>query len=205
MKLTLSDIRGQVARLLRDNGINGSQFEPTKVTNAINMACDRAAVQTGCTYSETSVTPTDGKIAIPATTISMVRAFYSDGGTMKLLQKTSLQFEDDKDPSWRTKTGTPSYWMDFAGDTIRLNRIPATGSITIGYVERPAPMELETDTPDSRINEYYHQYLKYAAAAFLLNQAGSQEDIAKADKFIAQFNSLIGAGPAPVASTEVDR
>lgn len=205
MKLSLSVLRGQLARLLRDNGINGSQFDPVNVTKAINIACDRAAVQTGCSYVETEFSPIDGKITLPTTLITMVRSFYKNGGIMKLLQKTSLQFEDDKDPNWRTKEGVPSFWMDFSGDTIRLNRIPTVGSVTIGYVERPVPMADETDTPDVRINEYYHQYLKYAAAAFLLNQAGSQEDIAKADKFMAQFNSLIGAGPAPVASVEVDR
>ena len=124
---------------------------------------------------------------------------------MKLLQKTTMQFEDDKNPNWRSALGTPWLWMDYSGNTIRLNRIPPGGTVAIGFIERPVPMVAETDTPDDRIPEHFHQHMKYAAAAFLLNQAGSAEDIAKADKFMEQFNALIGMGAAPVASKEVDR
>ncbi len=125
---------------------------------------------------------------------------------MRLLNKTSLEFEDSKNGLWRETVGTPTLWMDFSGNTIRLNKIPATpSSVVIGFIERPTPMISETDSPDVRIPEHFHQHIKYAAAAFLLNQAGSTEDIAKADKFMDQFNALIGAGPAPVASSEVDR
>jgi hypothetical protein len=96
--------------------------------------------------------------------------------------------------------------MDYTGNSIILNRIPTNGStVKIGYIERPVAMVDETDSPDVRINEVYHQYLKYAAAAFLLLQAGTQEDVNKANMFMQQFNDLIGAGPTPVASAEVDR
>lgn len=206
MYLTLGNIRGQVGRLMRDNGINSSQFDPIVVTKSINFAQEQVAKLTGSSYAESVVSVASGKAPLPTAIVSIVRVFYMDGATMRLLQKTSLDFEDNKNQAWRSATGTPSLWMDFSGNTIRLNRIPpGASSVVIGFIERPTAMAAEADVPDARIPEYFHQHMKYAAAAFLLNQAGSNEDIAKADKFMEQFSALIGAGPSPVASTEVDR
>jgi hypothetical protein len=203
--MDLTALRGQLARLLRDNGLNSSQYDPSHVTRAITFACDEIAKRSGCTYKETDIPIVAGAVALPASIIGMVRVFWKNGAAMKLLQKSTLEFEDSKNAGWRTLAGTPSTWMDFSGNTLRLNRLPAAGSAIVGYIERPTPMVAPTDSPDARIPAHFHQHLRYAAAAFLLNQAGTMEDIAKADKFMEQFNALIGAGPAPVAATEVDR
>lgn len=45
---------------------------------------------------------------------------------------------------------------------------------------------------DERIPEKYQEYLKYAAANYLLRMQNDQESIAKADKYLADFNALIG-------------
>lgn len=60
----------------------------------------------------------------------------------------------------------------------------ATGSTTAGGTA--------VEILDVRIPEKYQEYLKYAAANYLLRMKNDEESIAKADKFLTDYNALIG-------------
>ncbi len=93
MKLTLTGIRGQIARLLRDNGINSSQFDPDRVLRAITLACDETAKRTGSTYVETTVGQINGKAILPVGIIQIIRV-YIESGASPVLPSGSTNIQD---------------------------------------------------------------------------------------------------------------
>jgi hypothetical protein len=92
------------------------------------------------------------------------------------LNKTTLAQEDMNFSNWRNLTGIPQRWALWQGNAIAVFKLPASsiGSIpyywtlTIGYVQQPALLSSANDTVDSRIPTTVQQYLKYAAASWLL-------------------------------------
>jgi len=123
----------------------------------------------------------------------------------KVLYQSTIQIEDQKNPNWRALTGEPTVWLQASGHIIMLNGQPATGSVFLGYIQTPTPMVSDSDTPDIRIPEFFHQYLKFAASAWLLTQAGQGQDLAKAAEHFKKFGVGIGVGPLPLASVDVKR
>lgn len=108
------------------------------------------------------------------------------------LERTSKAFEDLRFPTWRSLTGDPKKWAPHDGRKLRI--IPAKSvTVTVGYIEAPSELSSDASTPDTRIPDAHHAYLKYAAAAWLLRLDGDQEDEAKANALMQTFNSLIGA------------
>lgn len=123
----------------------------------------------------------------------------------KLLYESTLQIEDRKNPEWRSRVGEPTVWMQASGYVILLNGQPASGNVLVGYIQRPVAMVNDTDTPDYRIPEFFHQYLKFAAAAWLVTQSGQGQDLAKASEYFNKFAVGIGVGPMPIAVKDVKR
>lgn len=123
----------------------------------------------------------------------------------KVLYESTLEIEDMKNPDWRSNTGEPTVWVQASGRIIQLNGIPASGNVLVGYIQTPTEMSEDTDTPDERIPECFHQYLKFAAAAWLLQQAGQAQDLKKASEYYARFSAGLGVGPLPLASKNVVR
>jgi hypothetical protein len=123
----------------------------------------------------------------------------------KILYQSTLDIEDQKNLNWRSNTGEPNAWIPVSGKLILLNGIPSTGQVVIGYIQEPVQMVNDTDTPDSRIPEFVHQYLKYAAVAFLKQQAGQTQDLKMASEMYAKFTTGLGLGPMGLASRDVKR
>lgn len=199
--LTLADIQRQTRELVGDLGINTDTWTDDQVTEGINWACNEIARKTACTYKETpSITVTANVATIPVLSIRVIRVKDSTG---RLLDKTHHAFEALKDPSWESSTSTvnPS-WYQMSGSTIRLVRT-VTATVTMGFVERPSILALGQQVVDTRIYEYYHPVIKYGAANWLFQTDGDQQDIQKADKFLTEFNSLIGAGAQPVSEDSI--
>ena len=122
-----------------------------------------------------------------------------------LLQST-VQVEDLKNPNWRGSQSTPTCWVQESGYMIRLNGVVNPGWVAlIGYIQRPTPMASDTDSPDPRIPEFFHQHLKYAAAAWLLTQDGNAKDEKLASEMFDKFAMNIGVGAVPLASVTVKR
>jgi len=112
----------------------------------------------------------------------------------KQLLESTFQFESMKDPSWQTATANqPLRWVLWSGASIKITPIPTdTTNVTIGYVEYPAALTSDGSTVDNRIPDGHAEYLKYAAAAYLLLLDGDNQNIQLADSMISKFNQLIG-------------
>jgi hypothetical protein len=123
----------------------------------------------------------------------------------KVLLESTLRVEDMKSPAWRSRVGEPTVWIQASGRVILLNGQPASGTVLLGYIQTPDVMVNPTDTPDERIPEAFHQYLKYGAAAYLLTLSGQAADTKKASEMYTKFVVGLGLGPLGLASTDVKR
>ena len=117
----------------------------------------------------------------------------------KNLLESTLHIEDMKNPNWRSRKGEPTVWIDVSGSTILLNGQPSSGQILLGYIQTPVAMVNPTDSPDPSIPQAFHQYLKFAAAAWLLVQSGQAKDLAKAGDYYKRFTVGIGLGELEMA------
>jgi hypothetical protein len=123
----------------------------------------------------------------------------------KVLLQSTIEIEDRKSPNWRARTGEPTVWIQANGYMILLNGTPTSGFVVVGYMQRPTAMASDVSTPDSRIPEVFHQYLKYAAATYLLTLAGQGQDLVRASEMFQRFMAGIGLAPPPLANTTVKR
>jgi hypothetical protein len=121
----------------------------------------------------------------------------------KVLWESTILTEDFKNPNWRARTGEPTVWIQMDGTTLLLNGQPSSGFVLVGYVQEPAPMVADVDTPDPRIKDYLHQYLKFAAASWLLKQSGQGQNLKKSSEYYAAFVAGIGLGPMGQASKQI--
>jgi hypothetical protein len=123
----------------------------------------------------------------------------------KVLLESTVEIEDRKSPTWRSRTGEPTVWVSVNGKQLLLNGTPATGYVVVGYIQQPTAMASDAATPDARIPATLHPYLKYAAATYLLTLAGQGQDLARASDMFARFMAGLGLGPLPLANTTVKR
>lgn len=115
---------------------------------------------------------------------------------MPYLVETTKKFEQMKSPNWEESVGQPTKWMLWNGNRIKF--VPGVTSASycqVGYVQMPDLFTSTgaTATVDARIPPTHNEYLKYAAAYFLLNMRGERQFVDLADKFMAEFRKLIGA------------
>lgn len=210
--LTYGDLRLLVGQVLDERGVDTSQWSGDQITDGLNWALEFTTRKLGLTRVEGGPynVVTTGFATLPnLLTVLYVR----ETTTMKLLLKTTPAAEDQRDPTWRVKTGTPYAWMDYDGSRIRVNRIPGgTYNVTVGYIETPTQFTYtgvtatdDAQTVDGRIPLFVQSKLALAAAAYLLRIAGDHQDMAKADALTAEFLKQIGADPGPAAQTTVER
>lgn len=187
-----SDQVHRVRDLLGDWGIDTFQWDSAKVLEALSSAQALIAEELSNVRDDVICACTNGVITIPFETIDVLRVVSPVG----ILLKTTQQLEDLKNSGWRTLVGTPHAWMPESGSTLRLNRT-WSGSVTVGIIEHPVDLVDEDDTVDARIPENMQDSLKYAAASFLLAQAGSTQDMEKADLLLAHFYKELGVAYKP--------
>lgn len=118
--------------------------------------------------------------------------------TLRRMTKTAM---DSTHPGWQGATsgqGGPSrYHMTWDGNSQRIHPFTSGTVLTVGYLERPDPMDMTTaDSPDQRIKAAHHEYLPLGAVYFLLRQDATDGDLATAEKFLADFGAFIGGNNA---------
>ena len=211
--MTLAEIEDDVRHFVGP-GVYDRCFLPAGSTEwvdyAIKFAQRQVAALLGLTRLDVMLTPVNKQMIIPGDNIKVVSCqarWTSSGGTPmgKLLLESTLQIEDMKNPNWRSLTTEPTVWIQASGYVILMNGQPESSSVLVGYIQDPTPMVNATDTPDPRIPPFFHQYLKFAAAAWLLSQASQAQDIKKASEHFAKFTNGIGVGAIPLASVDVKR
>ena len=200
----LSDMISFVRVLMGDN-VNsvaispdstvGQSYDDPTITDAINEAVRLYCNLVPCTYIEAAaVAPSaSGVISAPSDYFEVKRVSY--GGVA--LVKSNRDFEDLMNASFETTTGaSPRRWSWIDSNTILLTPIPAspTTSAVIAYNQIPAPLvyTVQSATLDARIQWNHQEYLKYAAASYLLQLEDDKESHDLAAKFSAEFQNLIG-------------
>ena len=125
---------------------------------------------------------------------------YSDSDLPIALMKTSRTAETSRDPRWEHKTATtPTRWLMWGHNKVMLTPKRAAGyapnydTIKFGYIEMPSLLTTPGDVVDSRIPPKDQEYLKYAAAYYLLNMRTDKQFTDMAEYFMQTFHKLIGA------------
>lgn len=170
----------------------------------IIWACDMACKIMGLTRVTVGpLTVNNKKVTIPADAIKVVTCLTGSLGMGKVLLESTMQIEDIKNVNWKGNTGPAGAWIQQDGATILLNGVAP--AVLVGYIQMPTPMVNPTDTPDPRIPIEFHQYLKYAAAAYLLQLSTQAKNLELAAKHFASFGTGLGIGPIPLAAISVNR
>lgn len=113
------------------------------------------------------------------------------------LTKTTLDWESERNANWRTTYGTPIRWGMFDGQTIFVtpwssSLIQLQTTISLAYLQAPALLVNPTDAVDSRIPYQVQQYIKYAAASWLLSLDQSDTtSLQTAQVYLDTFNKLL--------------
>lgn len=199
--MTLSELSTKVMTLVGDNSnytpatgeVAGDTFSTSMITDSINMAIREYCKRTRASYHEASASISNNVITIPADSIEVIRVIYN--GYVLVLSSNLL--ESLKNPYWMYVYGSaPLRWLEYNSRTIKLSPLMAAwspSSVVIGYIQAPTALSSSSDTIDSRVIESHQEYLKYAAASFLLSITGDTEDLKKSAVFTEMFNKLVGA------------
>lgn len=161
----------------------------TEITTGVNWACQRYCEETQCTLKEAVVSCTAGIARLT----DGVMAIHSVAG----LDSTTLEFEDLRDPAWRSASGTPARWMRWGDSAVRT--VPAGATATVVYIGSPSVLVIgtPTGTPDSAIPVGHHAYLPMAAASYLFLQFGDKNDGPRAGVLMVGFQEMIGHPRTP--------
>ncbi len=202
-KATWGTLHNQVRYFVSDAPGVSDTWDDTQVVDAINFAINELCKLTRYTYTEkTKTIPATGLVSLglpgdptAVNYITLVRVAYLGVD----LLKTTTESEAARSATWRTDTaasGEPTRrWLLYDGDTVRLIKLQTawngTQSCTIGYIERPTPLAADADVVDPRIPEHLHRHLKYAAAAFLYQIDGAEQDVPKSQKLMEEFAYLV--------------
>jgi hypothetical protein len=213
MAQTLQTLRNWTQYLVGDPQM--TTYSLQMYSDAINFAVKEYAKKTGATYFESSpiIPDASGFVALPTDYFRITRVVFYVGGTVATeLPESSMSWESSKSATWQSLTQTvagfpPKRWVLWSGAKVKLTPIPSpVYTSVVGYVQKPVDLVANTDTVDSRIPDPHNEFLKYAAASWLLNLDGDSQSIQLAEAFMQKFNQLIGyADPVLDAKMNVTR
>jgi len=190
---TLSTLQADLINLLGDK--QGTSWSTSQLTDAINLGIKRLCALKHYTYQEAAVpisqTTTGesyGVASLYSTSPSFdyrdyieIRRCYWQGTylssnyvpTVELVHST-LETEAERNANWRSLAGQPERWLQRDGATILVTPysggyLPTTNVLTVCYIQAPTLLALPADLPDPRIPYAVQQYIKYAAASWLLS------------------------------------
>lgn len=186
---------------------NGEKYSSSKVIEALNFACLEIAISTEMIKDEVAIQlQEDGwyydvkeRVNEDSTKRPFgyaVRIGISGDDIPALLPVTTHTLD------WTSVTlsdaGEPTHWrLDFLSyGQIGVGPIPQsdgetlpseTDNLQVLYVAMPNPMETtETDYPDALIPSYYHEFIPFFAAKYLLDE-GDSEDMVMGDRYMSKF------------------
>lgn len=169
------------------------QWERVDYIKAIQKACVYAAILTGCTFRIAQETVSANSNLLTFDPVPLRVLTLRNPAMATILRSTDKATENGMDPGWRYKTGIPTRWMEEAGNTVRLNRIvEADTLLDVEILESPVALVNDADPIDPRFSDEIKNALCYAAAFFLLTQAGDHQDFQKAAACMQQFKDQIG-------------
>lgn len=149
---------------------------------------DQALLEKVVYTQEGRIIPSPTPIAFLGVTMRPVNL-----GKPRTLYESTIEKESTICPDWRSKSGVPRAWMLEGGTVIYLNRMPSQAfALDVEVLEAPAVVTNLASTLDERIPDQVIESLRFGAAAFLLAQAGDNQDLDKADGLLEQFRVAVG-------------
>lgn len=125
---------------------------------------------------------------------------YTDADLPIALIKTSRAAEESRSPKWEHITADiPTRWLMWGHNKIMLVPKRAAGywydynAVKFGYIKMPNLLSTAADTVDERIPYKDQEFLKYAAAFYLLSMRTDKQFTDMAEYFMDKFHKLIGA------------
>ena len=201
--LTLAQLRTTTRKLVGDvirynssgEALAGPQiWTDPEVNLAINQAILRYCEMTSATLIQgAEVSTTDSVLTLPVDAIKPIAISQKlASGKWDTLPRSVLAYEELADPNYLYATATDARrWCQMSGNTVRLFPGPGVKACKPLYLQAPAPMTADTDTPDVRIISFHHIYLPYGAAAFLLSQVGKGQDLVKSSSMMEAFKGAV--------------
>lgn len=185
--LTLSEIRTEIRRQMRDNITSRQRYSDAFLNDYINES-QRAIVNATWLSDRTTeyiLTPNTSYYDLPVDLLTVTQIYFKNtrGQTIKL-EATSQRRLYDKNPDWERQKSTPfEYWISNATSpvatagstsTLKISYIPipnsqSTGTVTIWYINNVADLSEDDDVAfENRRHLYpYHILLSYHATARL--------------------------------------
>lgn len=214
---TLQSLQTDLTNLLGDK--NQTSFSLVQLTDAINLGIKRLCALKHYTYQEAAVPVTQtttgesyGIAPLYSASPSFdyrdyieIRRCYWQGTyqstnytpTVELVHST-LETEAERNANWRALAGLPERWLQRDGATILVTPfsggyLPTTNVLTVCYIQAPTLLVLPADLPDPRIPYPVQQYIKYAAASWLLSLDQSDTTALQTAKmYMDTFVGLVG-------------
>lgn len=201
--LTLSDIRSEIRRHLKDNATSTQQqrWSSTVLNLRINNAQREIAALTHCISSTAYTTTVSGtqSYALPSNFVIEHRVSYSTGPTAtayEKIEKVLLGQLDLDDTDWEsTANGEPTQYY-LKDRLVYLLPTPnatwaGTNRLKIEYFRYPANLSSDTDVPfDSVTDMYpYHSLITYYVLAQTFSEKGDTNSMAYWD---GQYKALMG-------------
>lgn len=156
---------------------------------------------------------------------SLVKSWYNPVTTdltdasdvvLRFLDESTLQQEDAVNESWQSGTSfmPPRRWalfgnQEFVVIPVRVPSVysPPEGYVTkvrLHFVQKATALELEDDTVDAAIPDYYQEAIRYAAVAYLMEKDTDLKSQQLKAEMMKSFMYHMEGGVPPLASTEVD-
>lgn len=214
--LTLAELRTRTRKLVGDvvrynssgEALAGPQiWTDLEVNEAVNQAILRYCELTSATLTQGPEASTvDSVLTLPVDAIKPIAIMQKlASGKWDTLPRSSLRYEELLDPGYLSTTATDARrWCQMSGNTVRLFPGPGIKACKALYIQAPAPLAGDTETPEVRIISFHHRYLPYGAAGFLLSQVGKGQDLTKSASMMEAFRasvageiSLEGQEPPP--------
>lgn len=194
------------ANALASGGQDGDAWTNPEYNDAIEYAIGQYGINTGAFRviadlgSPSGSGTSNNVFTAPSDILIVNRVMYGTSTAtefqMRALDETTIGFEIMRSAAYRSK-GTsandtiPKRWAWYSGNKIMvfpdINSFGASTHLYLDYTQKPTDLASDGDTPDARVLEQHHRYLKFAAASWLLLFDPTEEDSAKAKMFMDIF------------------
>lgn len=140
----------------------------------------------------------------------------TDDVVLRFLDESTVVMEDMKDELWRNSAGRtlPKRWVNVGNQQFCIVHpyIPSSYVVPDGkavyarlhYIRQATKMSTDANTVDDAIPDYYHDAIRYAAVAYLMEKDTDLKSMQLKAEMMKSFEYHMEGGVPPLAVTEVD-
>jgi hypothetical protein len=226
MAKTLAQIDQQVRELLGD--YQRTTYDASAVTEAINWGQDliqrMKGFKVGKRLYAVTAYPTG---TLPSDLLSVKRVLIVTNASaapgadtadtldvvLRRVDESTVEQEDAVNELWRNQRASfkPRRWVLLGNQefTVVPPVMPSGWTtpntyVRVHYIKMSTPMVDEADTVDPSIPDYYHDAIRYAAVAYLMEKDTDLKSLQLKKDMLQAFGYHMEGGVPPLARTEVD-